>query len=262
MKPLILIAFTAALALPSLSMAASCGNTSAGFEAWKADFAKTAKKKGVKKRGLQALSQSTSANLLSTPSVTTLDNEAATIVVGQNVPFRTGRLTTDGGNVAEVIEREDVGITMDVRPRITAGGVVQLDIAQEVSSLSNTAVAGAADIITNRRVINTIVLADDGGTVVLGGLITDDRLNSEQKVPVLGDVPVVGNLFRSRSNTSTKRTLFVFMRPTILRSAADLRQASEQRFNRIRRAESAPGAGSLLREQKVQKLPLEIEGLY
>ncbi|MEL6915778.1 MAG: type II secretion system secretin GspD [Pseudomonadota bacterium] len=211
---------------------------------------------------IQALAQSTSANLLSTPSVTTLDNEAATIVVGQNVPFRTGTLTSDGGNVTEVIEREDVGITMDVRPRITAGGVVELEIAQEVSSLSNTAVAGAADIITNRRVINTIVLADDGGTVVLGGLITDDRLNSEQKVPVLGDVPVVGNLFRSRSNTGTKRTLFVFLRPTIMRNASDMRAASEQRFNRLRRAEQAPEARSLLREQKVRKLPLEIEGLY
>ncbi len=211
---------------------------------------------------VQALSQSTNANLLSTPSVTTLDNESATIVVGQNVPFRTGRLTTDGGNVAEVIEREDVGITMDVRPRITAGGVVQLEIAQEVSSLSNTAVAGAADIITNRRVINTIVLADDGGTVVLGGLITDDRQLTQQKVPVLGDVPLVGNLFKSRSNTSTKRTLFVFMRPTILRSAADGRTASQQRFNRVRNAEAEPGARSLLREEKVRKLPLEINGLY
>lgn len=211
---------------------------------------------------IQALNTSTNANLLSTPSVTTMDNQSATIVVGQNVPFRTGRLTTDGGNVAEVIEREDVGITMVVKPRITAGGVVQLEIEQEVSSLTNQAVTGAADLVTNRRVINTTVLAENGGTVVLGGLITDDRLQSNQKVPVLGDVPVLGNLFKSRSDSRNRRTLFVFLRPTIMKSRADLEEAAAVRYRRAQNAEISPQPRSLLRQEKVRKLPLEIDGLY
>ncbi len=164
---------------------------------------------------VQALAQSSRARLLSTPSVTTLDNEPATIVVGQNVPFRTGSFATDGNTATPftTIERRDVGITMNVVPRITAGNVVQLMIEQEVSSLVNANVEGAADLITNRRVINTTVLADDRGTVVLGGLITDDRQSQDAKVPGLGDVPVIGNLFKSRNAQKTTRTLFVFLRP-------------------------------------------------
>ena len=211
---------------------------------------------------IQALNTSTSANLLSTPSVTTMDNQSATIVVGQNVPFRTGRVTTDGGNVTEVIKREDVGITMVVKPRITAGGVVQLEIEQEVSSLTNQAVTGAADLVTNRRVINTTVLAENGGTVVLGGLITDDRLQSNQKVPVLGDVPVLGGLFKSRNDSRNKRTLFVFLRPTIMLTRADLEKAAETRYRRAQSAETAVQPRSILKQEKVRKLPLEIDGLY
>lgn len=211
---------------------------------------------------IQALNSSTSANLLSTPSVTTLDNQEATIIVGQNVPFLTGTLTTDGGNVAEVIERQDVGITMNVRPRITAGGVVQLEIEQEVSSLTNQAVTGASDLVTNRRVINTTVLAENGGTVVLGGLITDDRQNSDQKVPLLGDVPLVGNLFKNRNNSSSRQTLFVFLRPTIMLTQQDLESAAQRQFRRVQSAESTPQPRTLLKKESVRKLPLEIDGLY
>ena len=213
---------------------------------------------------IQALSQSSQARLLSTPSVTTLDNEAATIVVGQNVPFRTGSFATDGNTVQPftTIERRDVGITMNVLPRITAGGVVQLVIEQEISSLVNGNVEGAADLVTNRRVINTTVLADDGGTVVLGGLITDDRLNSTSQVPGLGDIPILGNLFRSRNNSGSTRTLFVFLRPTILRDGDDIQRAAEQRYSRLRSADVAAPPASLLDEREVQQLPLEIEGLY
>ena len=213
---------------------------------------------------IQALSQSSQARLLSTPSVTTLDNEAATIVVGQNVPFRPGGYATDG-NTAQpftTIERRDVGITMNVLPRITAGGVVQLVIEQEISSLVNGTVEGAADLVTNRRVINTTVLADDGGTVVLGGLITDDRLNSTAQVPGLGDIPILGNLFRSRNNSETTRTLFVFLRPTILRDGNDIQRAAEQRYDRLQANDTALPPASLLVEREVRQLPLEIEGLY
>ena len=213
---------------------------------------------------VQALSQSSQARLLSTPSVTTLDNEAATIVVGQNVPFRTGSFATDGNTVQPftTIERRDVGITMNVLPRITAGGVVQLVIEQEISSLVNGNVEGAADLVTNRRVINTTVLAEDGGTVVLGGLITDDRLNATSQVPGLGDIPILGNLFRSRNNNATTRTLFVFLRPTILRDGNDIQRAAEQRFDRLQTEEGSLAPESLLIEREVRQLPLEIEGLY
>jgi general secretion pathway protein D len=213
---------------------------------------------------VQALAQSTQARLLSTPSVTTLDNEPATIVVGQNVPFRTGSFDTDGdgSNAFTTIERRDVGITMNVVPRITAGGVVQLEIQQEVSSLVDANVEGAADLITNTRVINTTVLADDGGTVVLGGLISDDRSSAEGRVPGLSRVPVVGQLFRSRNAGQTQRTLFVFLRPTVLRDAQDVQAAAESRYERLRGAEAAPPPDGLLAPRQARRLPLEIQGLY
>jgi general secretion pathway protein D len=213
---------------------------------------------------VQALAQSSRARLLSTPSVTTLDNEPATIVVAQNVPFRTGSFATDGNTATPftTIERRDVGITMNVVPRITAGNVVQLMIEQEVSSLMSANVEGAADLITNRRVINTTVLADDRGTVVLGGLITDDRQSQDNKVPGLGDVPVIGNLFKSRNAQKTTRTLFVFLRPTILRDRGDIREAAEQRYDKLQAADVTPLPRPLLTQREVRQLPLEIEGLY
>ncbi|WP_226783103.1 type II secretion system secretin GspD [Oceaniglobus trochenteri] len=214
---------------------------------------------------IQALSQSSNANLLSTPSITTMDNQAAKIVVGQNVPFRTGSFATDG-NTAQpftTIQRQDVGITMNVLPRVTSGGVVRLEIQQEISALIDAAVPGAADLITNRRVIETTVLADNGGTIVLGGLITDNETLSESKVPLLGDIPVVGNLFKSRRAGGERRTLFVFMRPTILRSPEDVKAAAAQKYRRLQGAqgEAVPG-GSLLLNRNVKRLPLEINGLY
>ncbi len=212
---------------------------------------------------LQALGQSTKANLLSTPSVTTLDNQAAEIVVGQNVPFRTGSFTSDG-TTQNTIERQDVGITMRVVPRVNQGDVIQLDISQEVSSLSSTAVAGAADIVTNRRSIKTTVLADNGGTIVLGGLITDDRQSTRSEVPGLGKLPVIGGLFRNKQESARRQTLFVFLRPTILRTRADVSSVSNNRFQRLKAIESNPGdKEGLLNERKpVRRLPVEIDGLY
>ncbi len=213
---------------------------------------------------VQALSQSTQANLLSTPSITTTDNKPATIVVGQNVPFRTGSFATDGNTATPftTIERRDVGITMQVLPRVTSNGVVRLEIAQEVSSLVNANVEGAADLITNRRVIETTVQAQDGGTVVLGGLITDDNRAIQGKVPGLGDAPLIGGLFRSRSNDQTRRTLFVFLRPTVIDSQHKAKAVAQRQFQRVRKADAAEPPRSLLKERKVERLPLEINGLY
>ena len=214
---------------------------------------------------VQALGQSTKANLLSTPSLTTLDNQPGEIVVGQNVPFRTGSFTTEGNttNPFTTIEREDVGITLRVVPRVHEGDVVKLEVSQEVSSLVNANIVGAADLITNRRSIKTTVLADNGETIVLGGLITDDRVSGRSQVPVLGDIPVLGNLFKSRREGRTKRTLFVFLRPTILRDSAAVAAQAEAAYSRIRADElSQEARDKLLRNPPGARLPVEIEGVY
>ena len=212
---------------------------------------------------LQALGTSTKANLLSTPSITTLDNEEAQIVVGQNVPFRTGSFATTGNTITPftTIERQDVGITLRVVPRIHEGDSIRLEVAQEVSSLV-PAVTGAADLITNRRSIQTVVLADNGQTIILGGLITDDRSSSRSQVPVLGDIPVVGNLFKSRRESTTKRTLFVFLRPTILRDRASVVAAAADKYARLRAQELGNPMRSLLLRPPGPRLPLEISGVY
>jgi general secretion pathway protein D len=212
---------------------------------------------------IQAFGQSSKANLLSTPSITTLDNQAAEIVVGQNVPFRTGTFTGNG-QTQDTIERRDVGITMRVVPRVNQGDVVQLEISQEVSALLPTNIQGAADLITSRRSIKTTVLADNGGTIVLGGLITDDRQQTRSEVPGLGRVPLIGGLFRSSGEQARKQTLFVFLRPTILRNRADTGAVASNRFQKLKAIEANPGdRRSLLAEPKpVRRLPVEIEGLY
>ena len=214
---------------------------------------------------IQALSRSTSANLLSTPSITTLDNQPAEIVVGQNVPFRTGSFTTtnNSANPFTTIERKDVGITLRVVPRVNDGDVIQLEVSQEVSSLVNGTVAGAADLVTNRRSIQTTVLADNRGTIVLGGLISDDELTAETGVPILSDVPVLGELFKADTKSRSKRTLFIFLRPTILRNRTDVRNAANDKYDRLQALDSAPeDRSSLLLAPKTPKLPLEIGGLY
>jgi len=215
---------------------------------------------------VQALGQSTKANLLSTPSITTLDNQAAEIVVGQNVPFRTGSFTTDGqgaDNPFVTIERQDVGITLKVVPRVHEGDVVRLQVRQEVSSLTNGNVAGAADLITNRRSIDTTVLADDGQIIVLGGLITDDRASSNNRVPLFGDIPGVGKLFRSGRESQTKRTLFIFLRPTILRDRNAVGAATRSRYERLRTQEQAPKDGRvIILDPPKPRLGPDAEGLF
>ena len=212
---------------------------------------------------VQALGTSVKANLLSTPSITTLDNEPAEIVVGQNVPFRTGSFSTNNNSLTPftTIERQDVGITLRVIPRIHEGDSIRLEVSQEVSSLVGS-VSGAADLVTNRRSIQTTVLADDGDTIVLGGLISDDRGSTKSQVPLLGDIPVVGNLFKSRQVARTRRTLFVFLRPTILRDRASVVAAAEAKYARLRAQESGDPERGLLLRPPAARLPLEIQGIY
>ena len=215
---------------------------------------------------VQALNQTTSANLLSTPSLTTLDNQPASIVVGQNVPFRTGTFATDGNTVQPftTIERRDVGLTMNVLPRINAGDTVRLDISQEVSSLVNANIEGAADLITNRRSIETSILAQSGSTIVLGGLITRDDLKTLQKVPGAGDVPLLGNLFKSRNRNRTNRTLFVFLKPTVLRTNQSLKATYDDRLKSLQKARTDLNAKDRTRAKRGTTAPVQLElgGVY
>jgi len=214
---------------------------------------------------VQALGVSSKANLLSTPQITTLDNVVGEIVVGQNVPFVTGSILTNSSNVTPytTIERKDVGITLRILPRVNAGDTIRLQVNQEASSIAPSTVTGASDLVTNRRAINTTVLADNGETIVLGGLISDDYMDVRRQVPILGDIPIVGELFKSRRESRQKRTLFIFLKPTILRDGADAAAASKDRYNRLRADEIANAKrGSLLLAPPTPRLTVEIDGIY
>jgi len=188
---------------------------------------------------LNALETQGNANILSTPSLLTLDNEEAYITVGQQVPFVTGSFTNTGSGTGSVqnpfqtIERENVGVTLTVTPQINEGDSVVLDITQEVSSLSQQLLV-ASDVITNERKIETKVLARDGEIVVLGGLVKDDVQDSQQGVPLLRDIPLLGRLFRNDVVSVTKSNLLVFIRPTIVRDDADLAGATAEKYRYIR----------------------------
>jgi len=181
---------------------------------------------------LKALASDTDSNVLSTPSLTTLDNEEATISIGQEIPVITGStLGNNNSNPFQSVDRKDVGIKLKITPQINEGDGVILKIEQEVSSIAG---ATGADIVTNKRQINTTVLAGDGQTIVLGGLIDDDIQESAQKVPLLGDIPLLGYLFSSRATTKVKRNLMVFIRPTILDDTAGIDAVSSRKYNYMR----------------------------
>jgi len=188
---------------------------------------------------LNALKEQNNANILSTPSLLTLDNQEAYITVGQNVPFVTGSYTNTGAggdgaqNPFQTIQRENVGITLTVTPHVNEGDSVVLDIVQEVSSLSGLT-AVASDLITNERKIQTKVLAQDNRVVVLGGLIKDDVQDATQKVPFLGDIPFLGRLFRTDGVQVTKTNLLIFIRPTIIRDNEGLAGATADKYRYIR----------------------------
>ncbi len=214
---------------------------------------------------LQALGTSSRANLLSTPQITVLDNVAGEFIAAQNVPFLTGSILTNSNSATpyNTIERKDVGITLRVLPRINAGDTIRLQVNQEASSIASATVARATDLITNKRAINTTVLADNGSTIVLGGLTADDYQDVRQQVPVLGSIPLIGELFKGRQEQHQKRTLFIFLKPTILRDGADASAATKDRYARLR-ADEADNAkrNSLLLAPPPARLKVEIDGIY
>lgn len=185
-----------------------------------------------------ALATNSDANLLSTPSIMTLDNQEAHILVGREVPFRTGSFTTTGegsSNPFTTVNREDVGVELTVTPHVHDQTSVRLDVAQQITNVLATPVGGSAfaDVVTSKRTIETTILAEDRQTIVLGGLIQDDINDSRSKVPVLGDIPLVGNLFKSRSKTKTKTNLLVFLRPTVIRSKEDAAAVTRDKYNAV-----------------------------
>lgn len=207
---------------------------------------------------IQALKENTASNLLSTPSIVTMDNEEAYIVVGQNVPFVTGSVTTNstGINPYTTVERKDVGVTLKVIPHIGENGTVRLEIEQEVSNVQASK-GQAADLITNKRAIKTAVLAEHGQTVVLGGLVSDDVEFNRQGIPGLNSIPYLGRLFRSDTRSNTKRNLLVFIHPTIVGDANDVRRLSQQRYNQLYSLQLA-----MDKNGNFAKLPEQVDDIY
>jgi len=204
---------------------------------------------------LNAVQEDTDSNVLSTPSITTLDNQEAHILVGQEIPISTGEaLSNNFDNAFRTIQRENVGIELEVRPQINAGGAIRLDIRQEVSSIAGPVSEDFNELIINKREIETTVTVNDGEIIALGGLLDDNERRTIQRIPILGDIPIIGELFRSRARTRTKTNLMVFIRPTILSSAEDRRAVMERRYGYIRARQyladpdREPGIDTLVRQ--------------
>jgi general secretion pathway protein D len=208
-----------------------------------------------------ALQSDADTNILSMPNLITLDNEEARIIVGQNVPFITGQYTTQasggttGVNPFQTIERHDVGLSLRVRPQVSEGGTVRMAIYQETSSIQPT--TNASDIITNKRSIETNVLVNDGEIIVLGGLLEDTVNDSQEKVPVLGDIPVVGNLFKYRSRSRAKTNLMVFLRPTVIRTNEQSVNVAGNRYDLMRNIEinATPAPSAILPDTGAPVMP-------
>lgn len=207
----------------------------------------------------RALETDNNANILSTPTLLTLDNEEAKIVVGQNVPFITGQYAVSGAATTpspfQTIERKDVGLTLKIRPQVSEGGTVRLQIYQEVSSVADA--NNPAGVITNTRSIESTVLVDDGQIIVLGGLIQDAVNGGASQVPVLGHIPLLGGLFRYNSHSRTKTNLMVFLRPTILRDAQHADTLTGERYDYIRgqQIHAEPVRGAAHRDDPLPQLP-------
>jgi general secretion pathway protein D len=259
----------AGASLASIGIAAAAGGTTAASAANSLKGAALALGDIREKNGktnfygalIQALDSNSKANLLSVPSVLTLDNEEAHIVVGQNVPFITGSATLTSGGTAspyQTVERKDVGLTLKVIPHIGDGGTIRLEVEQEVSAVvpASNAVS-TTDITTTKRLIKTAILAEDQQTIVLGGLIQDDTTGSTQAVPGLSKIPVVGRLFRSDSGSREKRNLLVFLHPTIIRDGQSVNALTQKRYGQVRSLQLILDPNG-----NISRLPEQIDRIY
>ena len=210
---------------------------------------------------LNLIAQDADSNVLSTPSIMTMDNEEASIVVGQEIPITTGEtLSGSNSNPFRSVTRQEIGVKLVVRPQINEGNAVKMYINQEVSSIFGPLGEMSTDLITNKRNIKTTVLVEDGETIVLGGLIDDDVQESVKKVPFLGDIPLLGRLFKTTSITRTKRNLMVFLRPTIVRNSEDVRAISNSKYNYFQAIENdLINSGKMVPDTTILKNLLESE---
>lgn len=215
---------------------------------------------------LRALRSDSHTNILSTPNLLTLNNEEAEIIVGQEVPFVTGQFTTpvaDGDqttgdvNPFQTIERRDVGLTLKVTPQINAGDTITMEVEQEISNVSETTVQGATDLITDERRISATVQVDSGQIVVIGGLIRDDVLDTVEWVPVLGRIPIIGELFKRKQKSAVKTNLMVFLRPKIVEDRANLAESTRKKYDYMRELSkgSQPGTRNIIPRRKPPELP-------
>ncbi len=210
----------------------------------------------------RALSTKSDTNVLSTPNLLTMDNEEAEIIVGQNVPFLTGQNSTQGGtaNPFQTIERKDIGLTLRVKPQISAGDTVRLELFQEISSIDLNPGVQGADLITNKRSVKTVVLANDGGMIVLGGLMRDDVNVSIQRVPCLGSMPVLGEAFKFTENSRKKTNLMIFLRPHIIKDANDIQEITNGKYNNIKSLYEKPiEGGSIIFPLENNQMPKNLK---
>ncbi|RLL50161.1 type II secretion system protein GspD [Mariprofundus sp. EBB-1] len=208
----------------------------------------------------QAMQSDVDANVLSTPNLLTMDNEEAEIIVGKNVPFLTGQNSTQGGisNPFQTIERKDVGLTLRVKPQISEGDSVRLEIYQEISSVDG-GTAAEGGLITSKRSIKTVVLANDQQMIVLGGLMRDDKTATVQKVPCLGAVPLFGEPFKFTENLTTKTNLMVFLKPNIIVNASQIEEITDHKYIDIKKLYEQPlQGGTIIFPKKEKQMPAEL----
>lgn len=202
---------------------------------------------------LNAIRQDTGSNILSTPSIMTMDNEPARFLSGQEIPISTGEaLGANNANPFRTIERKDVGIQLEVTPQINDGDEIRMQIRQEISSIAGPVSASFTELVTNKREIETTVSIQSGEIVVLGGLVQEDEITSVDKVPFLGDIPLLGRLFRSDRKSRAKTNLMIFLRPTIVRNAGDARALTATKYDYIRGQQSQVNSGGLTIDQLVE----------
>ncbi|MES2903345.1 MAG: type II secretion system secretin GspD [Pseudomonadota bacterium] len=204
---------------------------------------------------INAVQSDTESNILSTPSIMTLDNHEAKLLVGQEVPITTGeRLGSNFENAFRTVERQNVGIQLDVKPQVNSSGSIKLFIRQEVSSVAGPVSARDSDLIINKREFKTVLTVDNGEILAIGGLLDDNERRTIEKIPLLGDIPLIGELFKNRNRSRTKTNLMVFIRPTIIRTREEARALSAQRYGYIRAAQQQhnpdvePSLDSLVRD--------------
>jgi general secretion pathway protein D len=221
-------------------------------------FATTIGNNGIFGAIINAVRSDSTSNILSTPSIMTLDNQEARILVGQEIPITTGQaLSNNFDNAFRTVQRENVGIQLQVKPQINEGGAIKLLLRQEVSSIAGPVSNDNSELILNKREIETTVTVDNGEIIALGGLLDDNERRTIEKIPLLGDLPVLGELFKSRSKSRQKTNLMVFIRPTILRSAADARALAQRRYGYVREQQLANRPGE---EPSIDELVREYMG--